>query len=156
MKYYDDGKPIDESTEKLEKREALVVLRRAETKLADGQREGTAVKRTRFEDLNNELRNDYLLKRRKTWKLCEQHLAHLKPLFGDMRAKAITTPKLQAYVAKRLEEGAAPATVNRELDCLHRMMILGQRHTPPKVIFIQHFPRLAEDNVREGVCEHDA
>lgn len=47
-----------------------------------------------------------------------------------MRAKAITTPKLQAYVTKRLDEKAAPATVNRELDCLHRMMILGQQHTP--------------------------
>jgi integrase len=73
-----------------------------------------------------------------------------------MRVKGITTPKLQAYVAKRLEEGAAPATVNRELDCLHRMMILGQLHTPPKIIFIPHFPRLAEDNAREGFCEHDA
>lgn len=36
------------------------------------------------------------------------------------------------------------------------MMILGQRHTLPKVIFIPHFPRLAEDNVRDGFCEHDA
>ena len=156
MKYYDGGKPIYESTAKIEKREALVVLRRAETKVADGQQEGSAVKRTRFEDLIEELKNDYILKRRKTWKLREQHLAHLKPVFGGMRVKGITTPKLQAYVAKRLEEGAAPATVNRELDCLHRMMILGQRHTPPKIIFIPHFPRLAEDNAREGFCEHDA
>jgi hypothetical protein len=31
MKYYDGGKPIYESTAKIEKREALVVLRRAET-----------------------------------------------------------------------------------------------------------------------------
>jgi hypothetical protein len=156
MKYYDGGKPIYESTDKVEKREALVVLRRAETKVADGQREGPAVNRTRFEDLIEGLKNDYILKRLKTWKLREQHLAHLKPVFGGMRAKAITTSKLQAYVAKRLEEGAAPGTVNRELDCLHRMMILGQRHTPPKIIFIPHFPRLAEDNVREGFCEHDA
>lgn len=51
MKYYDGGKPIYESTDKVEKREALVVLRRAETKVADGQREGPAVNRTRFEDL---------------------------------------------------------------------------------------------------------
>ena len=156
MKYYDGGKPIYESTGKDEKREGLVVLRRAETKVADGQREGPAVNRTRFEDLIEGLKNDYILKRLKTWKLREQHLSRLKPVFGGMRAKAITTPKLQAYVAKRLEEGAAPGTVNRELDCLHRMMILGQRHTPPKIIFIPHFPRLAEDNVREGFCEHDA
>ena len=157
MKFSDDGKPIIyESTGKLEKREALVVQRRTESKRDEGQREGPIVKRTRFEDHIEELKNDYILKRRKTWKLREHHLAHLKPVFGGMRAKAITTPKLQAYVAKRLEQGAAPATVNRELDCLHRMMILGQRQTPPKIIFILHFPRLAEDNGREGFCEHDA
>ena len=132
MKYYDGGKPIYESTAKIEKREALIVLRRAEAKVADGQQEGSAVKRTRFEDLIEELKNDYILKRRKTWKLREQHLAHLRPVFGGMRVKGITTPKLQAYVAKRLVEGAAPATVSRELDYLHRMMILGQRHTPPR------------------------
>jgi hypothetical protein len=37
MKYYDGGKPLYESTGKVEKRDALVVLRRAETKVADGQ-----------------------------------------------------------------------------------------------------------------------
>lgn len=156
MKYYDGGKPIYECAGKVEEREALVVLRRAETKVADGQREGPAVKRTRFEDLIEDLRNDCILKRRNTWNLREQHLAHLKPVFVGMRAKAITTPKLQANVTKRLEEEAAPATVNRELDCLHRMMILGQQHTPPKIIFIPHFPRLAEATVREGFCEHNA
>jgi integrase len=156
IKYYDDGKPIWESTRKREKREALMVLRKAEAKVADGQREGPAVKRTRFDDLIENLKSDYVLKRRKTWNLREQHLAHLKPVFGGMRVTAITTPKLQAYAGKRLDEGAAPGTVNRELDCLHRMMILGQRQTPPKVLHVPHFPRLAEDNVREGFCEHDS
>jgi integrase len=99
---------LSRNTNKVEKREALVVLRRAETKVADGQREGPAVNRTRFEDLIEGLKNDYIVKRLKTWKLREQHLAHLKPVFGGMRAKAITTPNLQAYVAKRLDEGAAP------------------------------------------------
>ena len=108
MKYYDGGKPIYESTDKFEKRDAQIVLRRAETKVADGLREGPAVNRTRFEDLVEGLKNDYILKRRKTWKLREHHLAHLKPVFGGMRAKAITTPKLQAYVAKRLERRGSP------------------------------------------------
>jgi hypothetical protein len=67
--------------------------------------------RPRFDDLIEELKNDYILKRHKTWKLREQYLAHLKPVFGGMRAKVITTPRFQAYVTKRLEEEAAPATV---------------------------------------------
>jgi hypothetical protein len=45
--------------------------------------------------------------------------------------------------------------VNPELDCLHRMMVLGQRQTPPAVLHIAHFPKLREDNVCEGFFEHD-
>jgi hypothetical protein len=41
-----------------------------------------------------DLKNDYILRRRKTWQLREHHLAHLTPVFGGMRAQAITTPKL--------------------------------------------------------------
>ena len=68
MKYYDGGKPIYESTAKIEKREALILLRRAETKVADGQQEGSAVNRTRFEDLIEEL-NRLHPQAAQTWKL---------------------------------------------------------------------------------------
>ena len=155
MKYYDGGKPIMESTGKLEKREAFLVLRKAEGKVAEGRREGPLVKRTRFEDLIEDLKTDYTLKGRKTWRRREQHLERLKPVFRGMRVTAITTDRLKGYVTKRMNEKAAPATVNRELDCLHRMMVLGQRHSPPKVLHIPHFPKLTENNVREGFCDYD-
>ncbi len=154
IKVYDHGHPILESTGKYEKREALIVLRKAEGKIAEGQREGPLARRTRFEDLIKGLKNDYVVRGRKTWQRREQHLAHLRPAFGGMRVRAITTERLQNYVNKRLEKGAANATINRELDCLHRMMALGQGETPRKVLHIPHFPKLAEDNVREGFCDH--
>ncbi len=155
MKVYDDGRPIYASTGKLEKRQAMTVMRKAEARIAEGRHEGPLVRRTRFDDLVADLKNDYEKKGRKTWKRREQHIAHLRPYFGGRRAAAITSSQLNEYAGKRLCEGAAPATVNRELDCLHRMMVLGQRHSPPKVTNIPHFEKLAENNVREGFCDHE-
>jgi len=155
MKYYDTGRPVYESTGRVEKREAIAVLKRAESKVLEGQREGSTVNRTKFEDLVEVLKREYQLKGRKTWVRREDHLRHLRPVFGGMRVKGVTTDRLQRYVNKRLEEGAANASINRELDCLHRMMVLGSHHTPPKVGRIPHFPKLAELNVREGFFEHD-
>jgi len=155
MKYYDNGKPIYQSTGKREKRDALAVLKRAEMKVLEGLREGPLIHRTKFEDLVEDLKRDYRLKGLKTWRRREDCLKHLRPVFGGMLVKAITSERLQGYMTKRLEEQAAPATINRELDCLRRMMVLGSQHTPPKVGRIPHFARLAELNVREGFFEHD-
>lgn len=100
MKYYDDGRPVYQSTGKTEKREAIKVLQRAEGKVLDGQREGPAVHRTRFEDLIEGLKRDYELKGRTTWTRRVQHIAHLKTVFGGVRVKAIRTEHLQGYVSK--------------------------------------------------------
>jgi integrase len=35
------------------------------------------------------------------------------------------------------------------------MLVLGARCSPPKVAEVPHFPRLSENNVREGFLEHD-
>ena len=66
----------------------------------------------------------------------------------------ITTPKISAYINKRLEEGAANATINRELGCLKRMLRLGAQQSPPLVDRIPHIALLKENNVRKGFFEH--
>ena len=155
MKWYEDGKPFYQSTRKYKRSDAQKVLDQKMGKVAAGIHETPRLDRVRFDDLIDDLKTEYAMKGRKTWDRREQHLAHLKPVFGMMRVRSITTEKLKAYTAKRLEEKASPATINRELDCLHRMFVLGQRQTPPMVAHIPHFPKLAENNVREGFFDHD-
>ncbi|NGZ96070.1 MAG: hypothetical protein CV089_08075 [Nitrospira sp. WS110] len=56
-KYYDNGKPLYQSTGKLEQREAPAVLRRAENRVLEGLREGPLVYRMKFEDLAEDHRD---------------------------------------------------------------------------------------------------
>ena len=79
-------------------------------------------------------------------------IAHLSQSFGLDRAIDITTDRTRAYQRKRLEEGAAPATINRELAALRRMLSLA--FNAGKLSRIPKIEMLAEDNVRESFLEH--
>jgi integrase len=78
--------------------------------------------------------------------------SELMAFFGDLRAHSVGTDRVKAYVAKRLEAGAANATVNRELAALKRMFNLGIQ--AEKIHRKPHIPMLEEDNVRKGFFEH--
>jgi hypothetical protein len=62
-----------------------------------------------------------------------------------MRASAITTDRIKAYITKRRDAGAANGTINRELGTLKRMFRLAHQHTPPKVARIPYM--LEEHNI---------
>jgi len=72
-----------------------------------------------------------------------------------MRAAAITTDKIKAYISKRRKQGAASGTINCELGCLKRMFKLVHQHTPSKVARIPYIPMLEELNIRSGFFEHE-
>ena len=53
--------------------------------------------------------------------------AHLRPYFGDLTLREITSSVIEDYKNTRLSEGAAPGTVNRELAVLKHAFSLAQK-----------------------------
>jgi len=47
---------------------------------------------------------------------------HLKDFFGDVQLRDLTPERIELYREKRIEEGVTPATVNRELAVLKRLV----------------------------------
>ena len=70
-----------------------------------------------------------------------------------MKTIDITTAVVERYKSLRLKDGAAPATLNRELAALKRMYRLGLRHG--LVATMPYISLLTEHNVRKGFFELD-
>lgn len=78
---------------------------------------------------------------------------HLKPFFAGMRAANVTTDAVEKYKHQRRKEGAALATINRELATLRRAFNYGKRCTPPKVFSVPYIQMFRENNARQGFVE---
>jgi hypothetical protein len=74
----------------------------------------------------------------------------LLPFFGELKATKFTSAQMQNYVRKRQQDGAEPATINRELELLHRGFSLGYDTEPPMVGRVPKLVKLKEENTRTG------
>jgi integrase len=78
-------------------------------------------------------------------------VARLRERLAGVRACDITSDRVTAYVAARLSEGAANATVNRELAALKRMLRLAE--IAGKLAHRPILSMLQERNTRTGFFE---
>jgi integrase len=97
--------------------------------------------RLTFAAMIERLKHDHLVKGLRANDL-PVRLAHLEPFFKDLRAPEITTEAVERYVAQRLREKAAPATINRELAVVRRAANLCELSRRPKIAMLR------EDNAR--------
>lgn len=155
IKYYRNGKVFRESSKSERVSDAKRLLRKREGDIGDRQPWGIKTERVGFEELAEDLLNEYRANNRKSFIWAKRRIErHLMRFFGGFRVAQITTAHVRAYTVRRHEERASNGSINRELAALKRMFNLAAEMTPPKIARVPYIPMLKENNVRKGFFEH--
>jgi integrase len=102
-----------------------------------------------IEKLRQRIVDDYERNGRRSTSHIKTNFVHLAKHLGHVKVARIDEDVLAHYVAARLREKAAPATVNLELAALQRAMNLMKRKLPR----IPEIPYLHVRNARQGFFE---
>lgn len=100
------------------RQDAVRLLKKRLGEIGRGRFAGALLERTTFDDLEKIITDDYDVNGRRTKGRMLTALAALRLRFGLTLARDLTFDGLNAYIADRLKEGIAPATVRYDLSVL--------------------------------------
>ncbi len=153
IQYSVDGIRFRESSNLRSRQEAKAFLQQRLEAAARGQPVGAKVGKATFEDLAKILLDDYRANGRRSVKRVEDAVGHLRRFFAAIHAFQIDGDLIARYARSRQQEGAAPATINRELSALRRAFRLAQ--SAGRVAARPEISLLAENNRRKDFFEAD-
>src|SRR5262249_28891620 len=152
IRYYRNGRRYEESAKTSTWETARDLLRDKEGEISKGVPVSPKAGKLTFADARRDFENDYSVNNRKALEHAKRRLRlALEPAFSGRRMADISTPDVRAYIAARQAEGAANATINRELAILKRMYTLAMQ--AGKLLHRPHIPMLKERNARQGFFE---
>lgn len=151
----EQGRPIkkQEATGLKDEGLALDLLRQRQQQL-QGARVQVDASGVRFMDLVAEIRADYKDQDRNVKRL-ETSLKHLIPYFEHFAAVGVDVRGIAAYRMLRREEGAAKASVNRELTALRRMFKIAYKQGKILHEHIPHIELYKEHNIRQALITRE-
>src|SRR5207244_13125789 len=151
------GKQMRRSSNSHLKSVAIEMLQHAQKDLRKGT-EPASARKMKYEDIRRILVDDYLSSAKAVMDgkeiLISGRRGLLKPLddyFGGMNVANITTDVLRDFSSKRMENGVAGPTVNRNLAMLRRVFKLAESES--KVSNVPYFPMQKESEPREPFLE---
>ncbi len=123
-------------------------LKRREGDVTSGRPVSPRASRVKVEEILQDLLNEYRTNERRSLEGVTRAVARLDAALGARRAHDLTSADVRTYTAERQKEGAANATINRELAALKRALNLAVKEE--KILRRPYIPMLAEHNVRTG------
>ena len=160
IKVYRPGQtPRRFSAQTTDRRAAANMLKIIEGNMARGL--AAAPSAIRFSQLARLVLDDYRLNDRQSISTLEARFLHILPAFGNVKASRLNTAMVRSYAADRQREGAANATINRELAAIRRALTLGLESglipREPKIPLLTEAPPRAGffgDGDIEALCAH--
>ena len=154
IQYYKNGRKFRESSRSTKRSDAEKLLKLREGMIARGIFVRPNIERIKFDELVEDLEVDYRVNGYSTFADLKRRLKlHILPRFSGSFAASITRAHIMKLIAARQEEGAAAASINRELSIVKRCFSMGVENS--KVIHPPKFSLLPEHNARTGFFEPD-
>lgn len=156
IQFYQAGERVRESSGSKDREQAEKTLKRRLAETGALSARGVAPGTATVGDLAALVFADQALNERKDRRAARnRYEKHVAKRWGKIKADKLTSANVRDYIQQRRFEGAANATINRELEIVRRGYGLGKQEKPPLVWDAPDFPKLPERNVRAGFLEQD-